>query len=354
MNLRRHSHKWPRHVQQPRAPRNKALQLALTPMRSPAPGQERAARFDRDRFDPRVAVECLLRARNPDGGWPYASAQSWTEPTALAILALRTTSVRSDQQVVEACCRGIDWLVAVQRDDGGFAPAPAVRESTWVTSLAALALASGDAGQRSAYVARWSRATAWLVTQKPAETSGVIGVLQRLLNTPGSHPPPGGASWFPGTAAWVAPTAMRVFALARAAALTGDPSAHHAVERARNFLLTRRLADGGWNHGGWYGASEPVTSYPETTGIALLALRGLPPHALQPSIDLAEANIARPGSLEAWAWLNMSLIVHGRRASHERADTPLESRAWTVRDLALGILSSNASSSDNPFTARPA
>lgn len=307
-----------------------------------------------------------MRARNPDGGWPYVSGQSWTEPTALAILALRTTSVQPDKQVVEACRRGIDWLAAIQRGDGGFAPTHAVGESTWVTSLASIALASGalasgalasgalasgDARRRNAQFARWNRAIAWLLAQKPAETSGVIGFLQRLLDTPGSHPPPGGAAWYPGTAAWVAPTAMRVFAMARAAALTGDPILKHAVEQARNFLLIRRLADGGWNHGGWYAASERVASYPETTGMALAALRGFPPQVMRPSIDLAEASIARAGSLEAWAWLNMSLVIHNRRAPTERSDAPVEFPVWTVRDLALGILSSNASSPANPFTA---
>jgi hypothetical protein len=248
----------------------------------------------------------------------------------------------------------MEWLTAVQRDDGGFAPTRSVRESTWVTSLAALALASGDARQRNARLARWNHAIAWLLAQKPAQTSGVVGVLQRLLNTPGSRPPPGGAAWYPGTAAWVAPTAMRVFALARASAITGNPITQHALEQARNFLLTRRLADGGWNHGGWHAAFEPVASYPETTGMALLALRGSPPQGLRPSLDLAEVSIARAGSLEAWAWLNMSLIVHNRRDSLEHAHAPVELPVWTVRDLALGILSSNASSPDNPFTARPA
>jgi hypothetical protein len=322
-------------------------------MRPPAPGQERAACFARIRFDPHDAARRLMRAGNPDGGWPYVSGQSWTEPTALVVLALRsTTSVERDQTLTDACRRGIDWLVTVQRDDGGFAPARAVRESTWVTSLAALALASGDARQRTEHISRWSQATTWLLVQKPAETSGAIGILQRMLNTPGSHPLPGGAAWYPGTAAWVAPTVMRVFALARAAALTGDPIAQHAAEQARNFLLTRRLADGGWNHGGWYGASEAVTSYPETTGMTLLALRGLPPEALRPSVDLAETAILHAGSLEAWAWLNMSLIAHNRRTAPERADAPVEFSAFTVRDLALGILSSNTSSPDNPFTAR--
>jgi hypothetical protein len=318
----------------------------------PATGPARAACFVGNRFDPRDAVERLLRVRNPDGGWPYASGQSWTEPTALAILALRTTSDQRDQQVVEACCRGIDWLAAMQCGDGGFAPTRAVSEPTWVTSLAILALASGDARQRDAQLARRNRAVAWLLGQKPAETSGVIGFLQRLLNTPGSRPPPGGAAWYPGTAAWVAPTAMQIFALARAATLTGDPMLQQALEQARSFLLARRLADGGWNHGGWYAASERVASYPETTGMALAALRGFPPQVLRPSIDLAEATVARAGSLEAWAWLNMSLVIHNRRASTERADAPVEFPVWTVRDLALGILSSNASSPSNPFTAR--
>lgn len=317
-----------------------------------APLRKGVACFAANRFDREDTRQRLLDAQNSDGGWPYSAGRSWTEPTALAILALRSaTSPLRDRQLVEACSRGIDWLLALSRDDGGFAPAREVRESTWVTSLAMLALASGEALDRNGHLARWSRAVAWLLDQKPAQTSGVIGLLQRLLNTPGSHPPPGGASWYPGTAAWVAPSAMRVFALVRAAALTGDPIVHHAVKQARDFLLARRLADGGWNHGGSYGASEPVTSYPEATGMTLLALQGLPVHALQRSIDLAETNIACAASLESWAWLNMSLVVHKRRPLLQHSDPRIEFPIWTVRDLALGFLSSNASSPNNPFTA---
>ena len=320
-------------------------------------------------FDPRDAAVHLLRAQNSDGGWPYVSGQSWTEATALAILALRAASSSLSQcphhsEWLAASRRGIDWLHGVARGDGGFAPSPAVAESTWVTSLALLALLSPTAEERYEDDpgdskpadpldprGRSRRAIAWLLAQKSARTTGFVGFLQRLLNTPGSHPPPGGAPWYPGTAAWVAPTAWRVFALLRAAALTPDPAILHAIGQAREFLLLHRLDDGGWNHGGWYAPTEQVTSYPESTGLALMALCGIAPATLQKSINHAKSVFAQnPSSLEAWAWLKMSLVAHGQTIAKDSA-TPAGLPVWTVRDLALGLLAANVSSPDNVFTS---
>src|SRR5579864_8985336 len=74
-------------------------------------------------------VTSLLQAQNPDGGWPYQGGSSWTEPTALSLLAL---GARPE------CTHGYAWLAARQRPDGGWSPQPPVDQTTWVTSLVAL------------------------------------------------------------------------------------------------------------------------------------------------------------------------------------------------------------------------
>ena len=72
----------------------------------------------------------LLAYQNADGGWGYGKGSSWTEPTALALLAL---PIRS-----EARAQASSWLRKMQNPDGGWPPQPSVAESTWVTSLAVL------------------------------------------------------------------------------------------------------------------------------------------------------------------------------------------------------------------------
>src|SRR6266508_2137421 len=93
----------------------------------------------------------LLAKQNADGGWGYQNGTSWTEPTALALLALEA-SRRTEHAHQEGCA----WLLRHQHSDGGWSPNPCVRVSTSVTSLAALAL-SANSSPRAGY----NRALEW-------------------------------------------------------------------------------------------------------------------------------------------------------------------------------------------------
>src|SRR5579864_1890782 len=79
-------------------------------------------------------VTSIISLQNHDGGWPYSkSGGSWTEPTVFALLAQSVE--KGDPRSME---RGLNWLRASQRQDGGWPPRPSVAQSTWVTSLVAL------------------------------------------------------------------------------------------------------------------------------------------------------------------------------------------------------------------------
>src|SRR5258707_6294999 len=78
-----------------------------------------------------MSTELLVSRQNRDGGWPYVRGVSWTEPTVYAILAL----LASGEQ--DASGRGMAWIRARQRPDGGWPPQSGFDESTWVTALAA-------------------------------------------------------------------------------------------------------------------------------------------------------------------------------------------------------------------------
>ena len=330
------------------------------------------------------AADSLVGAQNADGGWPFhPDATSWTEPTALAILALTAL------QLSEPCLRGQRWLIRQQRSDGGWPPSGNVSESTWVTSLALLALPPSIGSASSPdLVARQlnlsptaARGATWLLAQHSALLDGFTGSLVALLNPPGAAVLAGGMSWYPGTAAWVAPTAFRAMALRhlvrspvppaasagqRATAVdvaaddakaTGErsPGTIHpmsarvlsqALNQSQLYLLSRRLADGGWNHGGSHRAGEPIASYPETTSLALLALRDTPREFLGPSLTLAARYQRNPGSLEAAVWLRLAETVFQAGA---RPWSPC-GRIASIRDLALFILAVTAESEHNVFT----
>lgn len=161
-------------------------------------------------------VEDILRRQNGDGGWGFSETGplpaglnvgpvSSTEPTGLALLALEAAGA-----CYGAHERGRRWLLARQRADGGWAPCSPVDASTSVTSTALLALSS--------FVNRdvQTRALRWLVSQVKPD----LGPVQRLefwmSGMPAHESLMGGSPWFPGTAAWVAPTVMATLAFAHA------------------------------------------------------------------------------------------------------------------------------------------
>jgi hypothetical protein len=274
----------------------------------------------------------LVRAQGSDGGWGYhPGSSSWTEPTALAVLALRETIGARD-----AVARGCDWLIRSQRPDGGWPPCPAVNQSTWVTSFAAIALA----GSRTPAVIE--RAGAWLLNHR-GRGSGALDRLRCWLVRDPCDPTPSGWSWYPETASWVIPTAVSLLALNKISidlTLAGSTLAKRRITDGQGFLFARECPAGGWNHGGTFVRSENAQPYPETTGLALLALRGTSgANAARLSISLARAHqmLRSPQSAQGSAWLRMGLA-----ACEPNAAPPLSnvrSRNWTTVDVALDVIS---------------
>jgi hypothetical protein len=236
----------------------------------------------------------LLASQNPDGGWPFLKGSSWTEPTALALLALRLHDHSPPARQAAA-----SWLERRQNTDGGWRPNDAVPASTWVTSLAILVLPNVG-----------KQAGVWLSKHIYSKD--------------------GGCPWFPGTAGWVMPTATSILALSR----LDSASFASQIEKGRRFLLSRRCRDGGWNHGGSSFRSENANSYPETTGLALLALTGVPPGQLTPALRLGEDFLKNPGSTEGLSWLQMGLVAQGRKLE----DSQPSFQPRTIRDISLRLL----------------
>jgi hypothetical protein len=265
----------------------------------------------------------LLAAQNPDGGWPYAQGSSRVEPTVFALLALGR---EREGASATAAGRALGWLRIHQRPDGGWAPAPPVAESTWVTALPLLL-----GPERLGAEAR-ARAGSWLLRQTGADATFWYRVRQTLGGRPAERFE--GWPWFPGTAAWVAPTAFAILALRSLA------PRHPRLAAGCRFLLSRRCGDGGWNYGGARALGYESASYPETTGLALVAL---PPAAeLAPSLEIAERHLSHARSAEAIAWLHLALRAHGRDPGPWPAAT-VRPRTW--RDVALCLMASTGAMS---------
>jgi hypothetical protein len=276
----------------------------------------------------------LLRARNADGGWPYRAGRSWTEPTSLSLIALWAGNTSSESCSIAAC-----WLANHQGTDGGWPPCANVSTSTWVTSLVLIALA-----QESQHSQSCAKAIRWVSSHVYPESSGLQAFLQKKLGLSPSHAP-GSSPWFPGTAGWVIPTAFSILALSSWSRRFPSADLQPVVDRAQTYLLSRRCPDGGWNHGGSLQRSEASTSYPETTGLALLALAGSTSPTLGPTLRLAETFLSHPESSEGLAWLSMGLAAHG----HKVEETQFTIRPKTTRETALQLIALHALRHKNPF-----
>jgi hypothetical protein len=275
----------------------------------------------------------LMESQNPAGGWPYRrGGPSWTEPTAYALLALM-----AQRSVAEPVEKGLRWLCAAQRPDGGWPPQPGVPQSTWVTAVAAL-LGPAALGENA-----YRRGIEWIVRQAGEET-GFLVRMQHLVT--GQAQGYSGWPWFPGTSAWVTPTALSMLALSKAVRLAGSPRILARLDMGASYLLAHACSDGGWNHGAARALDQDAPSYPETTGIALLALNGKDTPETRKACQYAQLHLSGCRTSEAESWLRLGLLAHGQLP----ANSPAAVRTpRTIQNAALAALAAASAEGRNPF-----
>jgi hypothetical protein len=292
--------------------------------------------------------ENLLARQNADGGWSYFRGGSWTEPTCYAMLALAASGARHERELR----RGMDWLRRCQRADGGFAPRESVPESTWLTALTLLLPAGLEGIDRD-------KAGTWTIEQTGRESGWVNRLRLWMLGAePGDTFKFDGWAWYPGTAAWIGPTAISVLALEKlekAKRGADGASLKKRIDQGRGFLLSRHCRDGGWNHGSTSALGYDSDSYPETTGLALLALHGENGPEVSKGVERGEQHLTMCRSSEAVSWLRIGLSAHGRIAAATPGGSPNGSVDATVSpamhggvmEIALAALADAAQAGTN-------
>jgi hypothetical protein len=295
--------------------------------------------------------EDLLGRQNADGGWSYFRGGSWTEPTCYALLALAASGTGHAGEVR----RGMSWLQRCQRRDGGFAPRESVQESTWVTALTLLLPPDTQGFDRP-------RAEAWTVDQTGRESGWVFRLRLWMLGADSSSDSMSfdGWPWYPGAAAWVGPTALSVLALQKLAKRGGPASRSDLkkrIDQGVSYLLARRCRDGGWNHGSTRSLGYDSDSYPETTGLALLALHGVNDPKVTEGLARGEQQLAVCPSSEGVSWLRLGLAAHGRpplapaagRVVNQADGSKAPAMHGGVMEIALAALADSAQAGKNPF-----
>lgn len=269
-------------------------------------------------------IETLAGKQNPDGGWPYVRGASWTEPTVYAILAMLSAGE------TEPAARGIRWLSRVARSDGGFAPQAGVADSTWVTSLVAL-LPPEELGVRA-----HDSAIRWLLSITGYESTRLYRLRQWMLGV--ARPDDQrfeGWPWTRGAAAWVGPTSMAILALEKESHRNPSEEISHRIDEGRHFLLLRACHEGGWNHGAVRALGYPAGPYPETTGMALAALRGVRSPEVNRGIEVARGFLSDSHSADAINWLGLGLLAHGAMPEDYARPAGVECRTLPETSLAM-------------------
>lgn len=285
-----------------------------------------------------MPIGALIGKQNADGGWPYVRGGSWTEPTVYAVMALLEAGE------MQAARRGLRWIEALQRPDGGWPARPGIDQSSWVAALVAL-LPEEHLPPRI-----HAQAVEWLMGTTGQESTTVYRIREWLLGNP--TPPDQefpGWPWVPGAAAWVGPTSLAILALEKENRRRPSAKVRWRIQEGHRFLMTRMCQGGGWNHGSSHALGYESRPYPETTGMALAALHGFEITRVQPSLDIAERFLTECKSADAFNWLRLGLHAHNKMPADycPRAEVAFR----TVPETSLGVLISGMENGRDYFWA---
>ncbi len=195
--------------------------------------------------------------------------------------------------------RGWERVRSWQLPDGAWRPCTEVEQPYWATSLVLTLHCMLDVHDRA-----FLRGVEWLLRSTGSET-GWISRAAHVLSPSlvEFNPDFGGWPWDTGASSWIEPTAHALMALKRARPHYRGLGLDGRVAEGERMLLERRCRDGGWNYGNRRVLRHELSSYPETTALALLALDGNRSFDWQAALSRADAMWRRTPSRLGRAWL---------------------------------------------------
>ncbi|MGE3405267.1 MAG: hypothetical protein AB7I37_00530 [Pirellulales bacterium] len=235
-----------------------------------------------------------------------AGDRPWTEPTALAALALLA------HHRIDDAWPALKWLEYQLDDQHGVGMNIDQREPGWPTGLAVLA---------------WRYAISMQAPAAAEFAPTIERAVRAILSWSGEALEPNefvahdctlvGWSWIDQTHSWVEPTAIQVLALQSLPPQDRAAFAGLAMRRdeAIRLLWDRQLPHGGWNYGNTLVLGQELRPHLLPTGMVLLALAGENDSAAraEASLRYLSRELGAQASPVSLAYGLLALTAHGRR-----------------------------------------
>jgi len=300
-------------------------------------------------------VQEFLSAALVDGWCPYSFStgqSASTEATAWAIIALvgnRRLSVR----------RALEFLIANQNTDGGWATGPGLGRSDWTSGPATLALRLALHYQPQLIAPRimeqsLARAFNYLLTLRVEFLPPVGRLLLLFLKGPAGMHYARGWPWNPDCYNWVEPTSYCLMAL-KLPTLNNEELGLSAIFHANKYLLEHACRGGGWNHGCFASLGAFYPPYMTTTAEALLALTDIAAESrVQAALNYLNT-AENPGfSAMSLAWSTLALNAYDHDCSKQleallRLQNNDGSFGLNYFVTALSLLAINTTNGINPL-----
>lgn len=207
--------------------------------------------------------------------------------------------------IAESYRRARQYVDGLQRRDGSWQASTRVSESHWSGALW-LGL-EAERGNRSW---RTEAGLRWLLAAKGAEG----GWAQRIGVWLDPHAVEQdmalrGWPWLAGTNSWVEPTCHALLALGKARSWCKSAVLTARISEGQRLLFDRRCRDSGWNYGNRRVRGHDLPGYPETTALALLALKPCAVGGLVSSLAFAQKcweDPSLPRRTKVWLALALS------------------------------------------------
>jgi hypothetical protein len=287
----------------------------------------------------KAAVNLLVSAQNPDGGWGWTRGQnSTTECSSLALLAL--ASLNDDKQAL-SIRRGLDWLTKRQNADGSWPLIDSQTVGSWATSMAMLALTLWPE-----YQTHVVRAGKWVLMQegnKPTFLANLLLMLSFKKKPVILNEDLIGWPWMAGTFSWVEPTSYFLIALKRIQRQLAGTNVNERIRQGELMIYDRMCDGGGWNYGNSVVYGEKLWPYVDITAIALIALQdchGAPENrisfaALQNAVKTVNSGLAL-----SWSAICYEIYGYDSANLRQRLITGFETTGFLgeTKSLALYIL----------------